>query len=122
MPFRTVIAAFLLLVAALPASAEGWSVFRVANSVQMSTDGKTWTSVSAGASLPNAAWVRTGPRGRVILARGEERIIYRGNTLAAFAPACGEHLATVLGTHPDPESVGLFPASVVWLERSFHRP
>ncbi len=41
--------------------------------------------MAAGDAVPNAYWVRTGPRARVLLAKGTERIMYRENTLAAIS-------------------------------------
>ncbi len=67
------------------ASASDWIIERTTRDVSVSTDGRTWVTATAGQTIPNAAWVRTGTRGRLVLAKGSERILYRENTLAAIA-------------------------------------
>ena len=67
------------------AFAEGWSIHRVDNGVSVSVDGKNWQLVRPGQAVADQSWIKTGPRGRVILARGNERIVYRANTLAAIS-------------------------------------
>ena len=58
-----------------------WVVERATRNVQVSADGKAWRRVDAGSAIPNAAWVRTGPRDRVILAKGSELYHFDGNAL-----------------------------------------
>ena len=67
------------------AYASEWVVERATKNVSVSADGTAWRDVTAGDAIPNAVWVRTGPRSRVILATGSERIMYRENTLAAIS-------------------------------------
>ncbi len=67
------------------AQASEWVVQRATKNVSVSANGTTWHGVKAGDAVPNAYWVRTGPRGRVILAKGSERIMYRANTIAAIS-------------------------------------
>ena len=67
------------------ASAAEWIVERATKNVSVSADGSSWRSVQVGDSIPNANWVRTGPRARVMLSKGSERIMYRENTLAAIS-------------------------------------
>jgi len=67
------------------AHATGWLVERTTSNVQMSADGKTWQRVAVGLRVQDSYMIRTGPRARVVLAKGAERILYRGNTLAAIS-------------------------------------
>ncbi len=67
------------------AHASEWLVERATKNVSVSADGSSWRPIQAGAAVPNAYWVRTGPRARVILANGRERIMYRENTVAAVS-------------------------------------
>ncbi len=67
------------------AIAANWIVERTTTDVTISEDGKSWRAVSNGTVVPNAHWIRTGPRARVLLSKGAERILYRANTLAAIS-------------------------------------
>ncbi len=75
---------FLLLFSGV-AQASQWIVERATKGVAMSADGSSWSTVRAGDAVPNSYWLRTGPKARVLLAKGAERIIYRENTLAAIS-------------------------------------
>jgi len=66
------------------ASASEWVVERATKNVSVSFDGSSWQDVQTGDVIPNAYWVRTGPRARVLLSKGSERIMYREGTLAAI--------------------------------------
>lgn len=79
-----VLSLFMSLFAGAVHAAE-WVIERATGDVSVSVDGQSWHSVVAGDAVPNAHWVRTGPRDRVILAKGTERIMYRENTLAAIS-------------------------------------
>ena len=79
-----VLSLFFALLASSVTAAE-WIVERTTNNVTVSEDGKSWRAVSKGTVIPNAHWVRTGSRARVLLSRGTERILYRANTLAAIS-------------------------------------
>ena len=81
---RVLSALLAVLLSCMPAFGEGWIIARIANGVSFSEDGKTWTPAQAGMEVGDG-WIRTGPRGRAIVARGEERIVYRENSLAAIA-------------------------------------
>ncbi len=67
------------------ANAEGWSIQHTTSGVLTSTDGQTWTAASIGLTLPGGSWIRTGPRGRLVLSRGAERIMLRADTLAVIS-------------------------------------
>ena len=84
--WRRISAAVLVFVIAT-ASASGaeWTVLRSAGDVTVSDDGRTWSRVTAGTTVPNPSWVRTGRSGRVILARDRERISYGPNSLASVS-------------------------------------
>lgn len=77
--------AFLCLIALLPAAAlaQDWTVAKTTKQVSYTTDKKTWATVEVGTVIPSQAWMSTGPRGRVILTRGEESLSLGPNTLGA---------------------------------------
>ena len=79
------LALVLLLCLGSAAQAAEWIVERATRNVSVSADGTNWTKIAAGDAVPNAYWVRTGPLGRVIFAKGSERILFRPNTLAAIS-------------------------------------
>ncbi|MFQ6547004.1 FecR domain-containing protein [Aestuariibius sp. 2305UL40-4] len=85
MILRTFVATLFLIASTLAAAAQDWTLERAAGDVRISTDGRSWSQISTGAVLENGSWIRTGPRSRVILARGDERIVYRADTLAAIS-------------------------------------
>lgn len=62
-----------------------WLVERVSGTVAVSSDGGTWRAVRSGQAIPNAHWIRTGPKARVLLSKGNERIMFRENTTAAIS-------------------------------------
>ncbi len=59
---------------AASAIAGEWTVSRVTGPAVYTMDGKTWGKVKLGLNLPNAAWVNTGPQGKVQLKRGNDTI------------------------------------------------
>lgn len=81
----------LFLVVSCPALAfaQDWIVSRTTKQVSYTVDKTAWHAVEVGSSVPNKAWVSTGPRGRVTLARGEERITLSPNTLGAVITTQG---------------------------------
>ncbi|PDT02333.1 hypothetical protein CO666_20250 [Rhizobium chutanense] len=83
--FRILIAALILLPTAASAIADDWRVVKATDQVKYTVDRTNWLDLRAGESVPNRAWVSTGPRGRVQLARGVESITFQPNTLAAIA-------------------------------------
>ena len=82
--FRILIAALILLPAAAFAAADDWRVVKATDQVKYTVDRTNWQGLRAGEVVPNRAWVSTGPRGRVQLARGVESITFQPNTLAAI--------------------------------------
>ena len=82
---RGAFALILVLCLGSAAQAAEWIVERATRNVSVSADGTNWTRITAGDTVPNAYWVRTGPLGRVIFAKGSERILFRPNTLAAIS-------------------------------------
>lgn len=82
---RNLLVALVLLVPALAAAGSGeWRVEKATDQVTYSLDRKTWRPVTAGATIPNNAWVATGPRARATLARGVERISFQPDTEIAI--------------------------------------
>ena len=71
------------LLTAGTALAADWTVNRVSQPALFSTDGKTWNTVTRGSDVPNAAWINTGPGGRVQLRRGRDSMIINGKSLVA---------------------------------------
>ncbi|ANM10218.1 MULTISPECIES: FecR domain-containing protein [unclassified Rhizobium] len=82
--FRILIAALIVLPTAVFA-ADDWRVVKATDQVKFTVDRTNWQGLRAGAVVPNRAWVSTGPRGRLQLARGVESITFQPNTLAAIA-------------------------------------
>lgn len=79
------VAILFMLLAATPAAAETqWTVVKASQQVNYTVDRVSWHAVKQGALIPNRAWISTGPRGRVQLGRGEERIAMQPNTLAVI--------------------------------------
>lgn len=66
------------------AAAQDWIVARTTKQVNYTVDKTMWHAVEKGAVIPNEAWISTGPRGRVTLERGTERISLSPNTLGAI--------------------------------------
>ncbi len=84
--FKRILVVFLFsIVFSGVANASEWIVERATKDVSVSANGASWRTVKTGEAVPNAHWIRTGPRARVILAKGGERIMYHGNTLAAIS-------------------------------------
>ena len=66
------------------AQAADWMVERTAREVHYSLDGQSWQPLQQGMDVPDNAWISTGQSGRVILARGSERIVLRPGTIAGL--------------------------------------
>ena len=71
----------LFTVLVTSAVASDWTVSRVSGPAKYTMDGKVWQDVRPGLKLPNAAWVNTGPRGKVQLRRGNDTIHIGSYTL-----------------------------------------
>jgi hypothetical protein len=82
--YRILIAALILLTTAAFAAADDWRVVKATNQAKYSVDRTNWLDLSPGDVVPNRAWVSTGPRGRMQLARGVESITFQPNTLASI--------------------------------------
>ncbi|WP_315855412.1 FecR domain-containing protein [Rhizobium leguminosarum] len=82
--FRILIAALIVLPTAAFTAADDWRVVKATDQVKYTVDRTNWQDLRAGEVVPNRAWVSTGPRGRVQLARGLESITFQPNTLAAI--------------------------------------
>ncbi|WP_425516242.1 hypothetical protein [Rhizobium laguerreae] len=67
------------------AAAEDWRVVKATDQAKYTVDRMNWLDLSPGDVVPNRAWISTGPRGRVQLARGVESITFHPNTLASIA-------------------------------------
>lgn len=80
------IALFLLIMSAPAfASDRDWRVTMASQQVNYSVDGNTWKAVHTGDVIPNNAWVSTGARARVQLARGVESISFNPGTMASIS-------------------------------------
>ncbi|WP_105439485.1 FecR domain-containing protein, partial [Neorhizobium sp. T25_13] len=80
----TIIFVFSLASVAAHAGQGDWQVVKASQQVTYTLDKQSWQSVRVGDTVPNAAWVSTGPKGRVQLARGAESLIFQPNTLAGL--------------------------------------
>jgi hypothetical protein len=82
--YRILIAALILVTTAASAAAEDWRVVKTTDQARYSVDRTKWLDLSTGDVVPNRAWVSTGPRGRIQLARGVESITFQPSTLASI--------------------------------------
>lgn len=82
--YRFLITALILLTTTAFATAEDWRVVKATDQAKYTVDRTNWLDLRAGDVLPNRAWVSTGPRGRVQLARDVESITFQPNTLASI--------------------------------------
>ena len=61
----------ILFVAGTALAGDGeWHVSRSSQQVAYTLDKQKWVPVRTGDSIPNNAWISTGPSGRVQLVRG----------------------------------------------------
>ena len=79
---RVVLALFLFFMLPTAALASQWVASKVAQPARYTVDNKKWVKIKRGMAIPKRSWIQTGSRGRVILRRGKEMIMYRPNTLA----------------------------------------
>ncbi|HEV7434646.1 MAG TPA: FecR domain-containing protein [Pseudorhizobium sp.] len=84
--FRVIpaVALMVLCFSAASSFASEWHVRKATQQVLFTLDKKTWVPVVVGTTIPNTAWISTGPRGRVLLERGVERVAFGPKTLAAI--------------------------------------
>jgi hypothetical protein len=66
------------------ASYADWIVERVTQPAKYSTDGQTWTPIANGMVVPEGSTIFTGPRGRALIKRGSDTVIFAPNTVAAI--------------------------------------
>ncbi|MEP1262799.1 MAG: FecR family protein [Rhizobiaceae bacterium] len=64
------------------AQASQWVASKVAQPARYTVDNKNWVTIKRGMAVPKRSWIKTGKRGRLILRRGKEMIMYRPSTLA----------------------------------------
>ncbi|MBB6182418.1 hypothetical protein HNQ75_004407 [Rhizobium flavum] len=84
--FRSIPFAALMMLcfSAAGSLASEWLVSRTTQQVSFTVDKKTWVPVVGGMTIPNRSWISTGPRGRVQLERGVEKVSFGPKTLAAI--------------------------------------
>ncbi len=73
---------FVLIGMSFQAFAEEWHVVRASQPAEISGNGKIWEPLRKGMILGPKVWIRTGIRGRAMLRRDKETILYRPNTQA----------------------------------------
>ena len=84
-PISTALAITLILSAFSAALASEWIVQKASPPARYSNDGVIWTPLAAGMVVPEGSTIFTGRRGRVMLRRDAETILFAPNTLAAIA-------------------------------------
>ena len=89
---------FILAVLCWPlaASASDWVVVKTTQQVRYTVDRHSWMPVKTGLVIPNRAWVSTGPRGRLVLARGPESIAFQPNSMASVYTHGGANRQTAV--------------------------
>jgi len=68
----------------LSAATQEWTAAKATAQVSYTIDKKNWIPLRKGMTVPNKAWISTGPRGRLQLVRGTESIAFQPNTVAAI--------------------------------------
>lgn len=69
---------------ALSAATQEWTAAKATAQVSYTIDKENWIPLRKGMTVPNKAWISTGPRGRLQLVRGTETIAFQPNTMAAI--------------------------------------
>ncbi len=82
---RYLLAAAITFLFVTTGNAQSWTVERISAPVRATEDGTNWYQLQLGDTLPASAWIQTGPRGRLILSRESERVVFRPDTLASVA-------------------------------------
>lgn len=84
--FHSISLVALMMLCLFPVSvfAQDWIVSRTTKQVSYTLDKQTWVPVTGGMAVPNKSWISTGPRGRVELERGTEKVTFGPETLAAI--------------------------------------
>ena len=83
--FQRIVLFLMLMAVPAFASDRDWKVTMTTQQVNFTVDGSTWKAVRVGDIIPNNAWVSTGARARVQLARGVESISFNPGTMAAIS-------------------------------------
>ena len=91
-----IFAAFFIAVGSA-ASSSDWVVEKTNGMAEVLSEGQSWAPLSAGVTIPNDSWVRTGPRGLVLLRRNEESMLLKPDTLASVVSREEDSLKTVIG-------------------------
>lgn len=81
---RSILILLLVCLSAATSFAQDWFVERSTKQVQYTVDKQRWQPVEQGMTVPNKAWISTGPRGRAVLSRGQESIAIQPGTLASI--------------------------------------
>jgi len=93
--FRFFRIVFLSLVTCLAvtavAFATDWTVVKLANTAEYSTDGKRWAAIIRGSKVPRHAWIKTAVRSRVKLRRGADQVYVGPHTLLWLTSAARKH-------------------------------
>ena len=89
--FHSISLVALMMLCLFPVSvlAQDWIVSRTTKQVSYTLDKQTWVPVTGGMVIPNKSWISTGPRGRVELERGMEKVAFGPQTLAAIITESG---------------------------------
>lgn len=83
--FKFLVSVFLTLAITTTASlANGWVVEKVSQPARYTIDAQSWYEITSGMEIPNASWIHTGKRGRLILRRKAETIQFKQNTVASI--------------------------------------
>ena len=80
---KLVLALLFVLVVPQWAHAERWVASKVAQPASYMVDNKKWKTIKRGMTIPKRSWIRTGSKGRLVLKRGKEMIMYRPKTMAS---------------------------------------
>ena len=80
--FHIALTLVLLMLLPTAAIASQWVASKVAQPARYTLDNKNWVKITRGMKIPKRSWIHTGKRGRLIIRRGKEMIMYRPNTLA----------------------------------------
>ena len=75
---------FFALPMTAKAAEEDWVVAKATAQVKFSTDQTNWHAVKVGMTIPNGAWMSTGPRARALLQRGVESVNFHPGTVASI--------------------------------------
>lgn len=95
--FLNILILVMLVAVAGAARAADWVVGQVSQPARYTTDRETWRELGAGMAVPDASWIHTGPRGRLLLARAGETILFKPETMASIVSRSGARPRTDIG-------------------------